>query len=343
MRKQLHKNEDGLASIVIAVLIIIIVSTLVLGFLQIIRREQRKSLDRQLSSQAFYAAESGVNAASKAISEQNFTGNKDTCALRSFDPPAITTGTNILSTDGSVRYTCLLINQKPGSLTYKSIDTNHSTSFPVVASDGVRITSINFNWQDTTAGYASFRSSSDTKFSPLGSWNSVGLLRLDIVPTGTLSHSALLGAGRTYYLYPNTNSGIGPGSVDMNADQSGAIVNGHCTAAGGCNVTVTNVPGGTYFVRVLSYYKPVALEVTAKDATNASKNFVEAQTLVDVTGAAADVSRRIQVTIPRQNYDISDYAIASMETLCKKFVALPPPFSVTDEIGDPACKVLQPL
>ena len=45
----------------------IVMSLIVLGFAQISRRNQRESLDRQLSTQAFYAAESGVNDARELI------------------------------------------------------------------------------------------------------------------------------------------------------------------------------------------------------------------------------------------------------------------------------------
>ena len=341
MPKNINKNESGLASIVIAVLIIIIISTLVLGFLQIIRREQRKSLDRQLSSQAFYAAESGVNDAAKAISQQNYSADKTACAPLSSGPAAITgASSNILSATNNVRYTCLLINQKPGSLTYKSIKTDRSTSFPIVASDGAAITGVTLNWRDTTAGFASFRGPVDNKFTPKAVWGSVGILRVDIVPTGNLNHNSLLAGGRTYYLYPNAGSGVA-GTVDMNAEPSGAIVNGQCNAAAGCAVKIVNVPGGTYYVRVLSMYKPVSLIVTATDATNAAKNLVGAQTLVDATGKAADVARRIQVTIPRENSDLPDYVVATMDSLCKKFLALPSGV-VNDGGGDAACNVVQP-
>ena len=210
MQRNINKNESGLASIVIAVLIIIILSTLVLGFLQIIRREGRKSLDRQLSSQAFYAAESGVNDAAKAISQQNYTGNKITCAPLTSGPPAITgPDSNVLSNTNNVKYTCLLIDQKPGSLAYKGIKTDRSTSFPIVSSDGQPITAITFKWRDTTVPSAAYRLPTDNKFTPKSSWNSVGILRVDIVPTGVLSHGSLVSAGRTYYLYPNGASGGG--------------------------------------------------------------------------------------------------------------------------------------
>jgi hypothetical protein len=55
------RREGGFVSIIVCMIIMTILSLITIGFAQIMAREQRQALDRQLSSQAFYAAESGVN------------------------------------------------------------------------------------------------------------------------------------------------------------------------------------------------------------------------------------------------------------------------------------------
>ncbi|HSX32249.1 MAG TPA: pilus assembly PilX N-terminal domain-containing protein, partial [Candidatus Saccharimonadales bacterium] len=60
-------KESGMVAIMVTIILMIVISLIVLGFAQIARRNQRQSLDRQLSTQAFYAAETGVNDASKVI------------------------------------------------------------------------------------------------------------------------------------------------------------------------------------------------------------------------------------------------------------------------------------
>jgi Tfp pilus assembly protein PilX len=67
-KKIIQNNQDGMASILITILMMIVVSLVVLGFSQVTRTEQRESLNRQLSMQAFYAAESGINDAYSVIS-----------------------------------------------------------------------------------------------------------------------------------------------------------------------------------------------------------------------------------------------------------------------------------
>ncbi len=59
---KLKQNESGLAAIAVTMIIMGIVTLIVVGFATLMRREQRQALDQQLSTQAFYAAESGVNA-----------------------------------------------------------------------------------------------------------------------------------------------------------------------------------------------------------------------------------------------------------------------------------------
>ena len=59
--KRAPKQQEGLISITVAIVFIMIISLIVLGFSQVSRRNARQALDRQLSSQAYYAAESGIN------------------------------------------------------------------------------------------------------------------------------------------------------------------------------------------------------------------------------------------------------------------------------------------
>ena len=53
--------------VLLTMILMIVVGLIVLGFAQISRRNQRQALDRQLSTQAFYAAETGVNDAANLI------------------------------------------------------------------------------------------------------------------------------------------------------------------------------------------------------------------------------------------------------------------------------------
>src|ERR1039458_10050844 len=75
---KIKDDQSGFASIVIASVIILVLSLITVGFAQLMQREQRSALDRQLSSQAYYAAESGINDAVSAINS-GFNVAKSTC------------------------------------------------------------------------------------------------------------------------------------------------------------------------------------------------------------------------------------------------------------------------
>ena len=329
MRKSLHRDQSGLASLVIAVLIIIVLTTMVIGFIQIIGKEQRRSLDRQLSSQAFYAAESAVNDAVSVINS-GYPGNKTQCKpFTGGSNPAELSGTsNILTGNNNVSYPCLLINQQPPTLEYSQVSTSRSTTFPITSATGANYDAVTFSWGDAAGGHK-LRSSSvptNTDFPINSEWNlgalGTGVLRVDIVPFGIGSalRSSLIASVRTYFLYPTTNTSSS-NVVNYAAEPSGAIVSGNCvanTVPNDCSVTISNINTARSYVRIMSMYNPIKVSVKAT-AANVGVNLTGAQALVDATGKASDVLRRIQVRVPHENVDVPDYALASMDTLCKRF------------------------
>jgi Tfp pilus assembly protein PilX len=345
MRARIRKNESGMASLVIAILIVIIVTTIVLGFMQIIRREQRRSLDNQLSSQAYYAAESGVNDAMKAIRQQGFTADKTTCGPLA-SPGPLSGTSNRLTSDGNIQYSCLLIDQSPPTVTFDSISTTHSNVFPLKNNAG-SIKSLMFTWQSPDTVPNKTRNPGFV-FPPAGTlagqWDSLGLLRVDIMPASSVDRASLITNQRTYFMYPTVGGGpittVGYGLPSS----SGAILDGKCSNGTGsntshvCNVIINGLGGiaGPIYVRVLAMYNPVKLTITGTDASGPI-GLSGAQTLVDSTGKAADVLRRIQVRVPFQDADLPDYAIASMDSLCKKFVANPDGSVVSEALGDLTC------
>src|SRR5689334_20404193 len=70
IKRSTHHLDDrqaGMVAIMVMLILMLVISLIVLGFAQISRRNQRQSLDRQLSTQAFYAAETGINDAAEII------------------------------------------------------------------------------------------------------------------------------------------------------------------------------------------------------------------------------------------------------------------------------------
>lgn len=339
-KQKIHQNESGLASLIIAVLIIIVLSTIVLGFMQIIRREQRQALDRQLSQQAYYAAESAVSDAMLAVNEQGFTGNKSTCSPTpavpgySFSDP----NSNKLTADGNVKYSCLLINQTPSTIE-KTLKSNVGQAFPIDAGTA-GISAITFEWedaQDPSGAYKQMRTSSATDFPPAGEnpgqWNAIGLIRLDLVPTSVVNEAALEASVKSLVLYPNNSSA--PSVTSFGSISSGAIVRSTCdTISGKCSATINGL-GGSYYARTAAYYRDVKLTVSATSAAGSPvTKLINGQVVIDATGKASDVTRRIQARVDPSNNAVPDFALASMDSLCKIF-SITPDGSGGDRVNDP--------
>jgi len=110
---------------------------------------------------------------------------------------------------------------------------------------------------------------------------------------------------------------------------NGAIVDGACSYSAvnmDCNATL-NIqdpnPSGDYILVMKSMYKESHIKVATYYNSVAGPpvqtKIKNAQTLVDSTGKAQDVLRRIQVRVPSTNtYDIPDDALNVAGGICKQ-------------------------
>ena len=70
---RLHKDQSGVVSIVISIIIMVILSLIAISFARIMRQEQQQAYERQLHTQAYYAAESAVNDVRREINQNLLT------------------------------------------------------------------------------------------------------------------------------------------------------------------------------------------------------------------------------------------------------------------------------
>jgi len=66
----------------------------------------------------------------------------------------------------------------------------------------------------------------------------------------------------------------------------------------------------------------LGLQITGTDGSGNPVSFTGAQVLIDVTGKAQDVLRRVQVRVPATGTSAnltSDYAMQSTDSICKRF------------------------
>jgi hypothetical protein len=342
-RAQLDKNQEGFASLVIAIVLVLVLSLITVGFAQLMTREQNSALNKQLTNQAYYAAEAGVNDAAKALDEGYSTPKTACQPLQAGDAgysdPAGPNATQYLTdgnqyvggTSSGVQYTCLLINPTPPDLEYGSIGTVGSKVVEITGVDSngnpVAIKNLFISWQDPN-GNTNFVGSGQT-FYPANQWNYPGILRASLVPLDVTNLTNMTGGEYTAFLYPNAGGspendsgyqtypyGSGEGT------NQGVIDNGNCNTGSApldCNVEITGLTDANYILDMRSIYDDTRVTIRAQGITGQFLNIKNAQTMVDSTGEAQDILRRIQVRVPsRNNYAHSDYDLESMSGICKQ-------------------------
>lgn len=338
--KRLRMDQSGMASILITMITMIVVSLIVLGFATISRREQGNTLDQQLSTQAFYAAETGVEDARNVIVNDVKTNTpiaaKTDCTTNTGAGTYPTGAQTVLDAAHQVSYTCLLVNPNLTSVVYDGIG-SQSKVIPIVSAS--TITKLVVNWTPTnnpTPSTANCPTSTTHTFSPAGSWNcSYGVLRMDLVPTqGALTRAGLETSTLTSFLEPMKTGGSANISYSGNVGKA-SVTGAQCNATQ-CTMTIVGLSAtNDLALRLTSIYQ--ASDVTVNAYHGGTLLSQTGQVGVDVTGDAGGVLRRIQVRIPTtfSSNLIPDAAIQSNAAICKRFQVDSTYFHIPADIVNP--------
>lgn len=323
-----HKlNQKGLVSIISTVLIIVIITIVTLSLSVFSRRELRQSLDEQLSSQALYAAESGVNDVVNRLTATTNRLTSDISDCSDLSQNNISTN-RVLDAENNVRYTCVLVDQSP-----PQINTNVTTSQPKLylldpgASDTIK--SLKFVWKDSNTSGSSVGACTTTGcFTPSTAWgstNRLGALRVRLFPAGTggtLTSTTFTDDNAIDIIgFPGSRTGF---SDTMNASDKSRTLYATCISAESiCTVNVDNLSAlnKTYYMQLSSMYKDINVTLTGTNSvSNAQTQFIGAQVSIDSTGAAGDVFKRLSVTIPLgESSNLPIYTLGVGDKLCKRF------------------------
>lgn len=328
-------NQQGFASIAVALTLIIILGLLTTGFAQLARHEQQTALDKQLAVQAFDAAESGINDAVRAIEAHQVPSNTnpDNCyTLPGGASPTI-------SAANTVSYSCVLIDMQPPSLEYSGVDPDEGRSVSFSTSN--TLSELTVSW-GSSSGRNAFRSGFG--FPPRGGWSFPAVLQFSITPLTALDRTSLINNTFNTYMYPMSG---GANTVNYGSAQ-GQVIAGACDTATSakypCSVTITGLSADRYVVHLIDYYDSSNITISGEDASGAAVDFINGQAQVDVTGKAKDVLKRLRVRIPlNQPGRLPDYAVESQD-FCKRQQTEP---STTTYVGlnrnpasasnDPSC------
>ena len=338
--QQRQWQQRGMVSILVTMLLMIVITLIVLGFAQISRRNQRQTVDRQLSTQAFYAAEAGINDARNLIKAAINSGTaipaKPDCTNGSGAAAAFYgVLTPTLDATNQVVYTCLMVDPTPKALLYNDIR-SASTIIPIISSTGTNISTVKLTFlskDGTSNPSAGCPTSTTGAFATTTAWTAsgcgYGVLRFDLVPTnGSLSLSGLQDKTMTSFLVPMSTGGTAtipyPATTPASSTNTNNRVATTCTATG-CTMTITGLSTNQYYMRVSSIYKDVSLVVAANDSAGTPLSLQGAQAVIDATGKAQDVLRRVQVHVPltpSSSNQLPDYAVESTDAICKRFVTM---------------------
>jgi len=326
---KLHNQQDGFASIVIALVLIIVLSLLTIGFAQLARHEQQNALSRQLANQAYYAAESGINDAIADINHGYLTAaftslhnTKAQCIqpsqltpIPSGPPPQLS---NDINTNNGVAYTCVLVDPDPPNL-FKTLEPGQAWNTVFSTTGSSLLKSFDVSWD---ARGMSVPATVNEGFYKVSDWltkNYPAVLEFTITPLSSYDRNQMIANTHTYYLYPR--SGVS-GKFDY-ATATGTIVEANCNGVN-CQVTIDNLPsvssGQSYLIHIVDYYqKSTPMLSNARTyVTNTQVDFSGSQYLIDATGKAHNVLKRLQVRVPKNSLpDLTNYAIEA-SSICKR-------------------------
>lgn len=358
-----NNKENGFASIIIVLTLVIILALMMLGFAKLQNSARLNALDRQLSTQAFYAAESGVNDAENALQKGYRTppGSGGNTCLNTSNPFTLTDGSgnsinynDTLNSASNVAYTCLMVDTHPSTLEYNPVGTSDSKYITFQAYDSAGnpapINSMEISWQAqdgsvvySDRGVGNFPANNQWVTNAGGNAIGPGVIRLSLTPLSSLAPTSLITNTLTAFLYPNGSATGNPGSINYAAtngagtpaayQQQGQIIGGGCKANNPqlkqCNVKITNLGGmSSVLLRFKSMYTPSDVAIKAYSSSDASTgvlNIEGAQAVVDSTGKAQDELRRIQVRVPVQaQYYFPEGVLDAAGSICKQLQVAPP-------------------
>jgi len=342
--------SQGFISIFSVLIIMSILTLIVIGFTTVTQRAQSRTLDNQLNTQAYYAAESGVNA---AISYLNAGGGSKTDCQGVTGSSFFTGYNNGLDSSLGVGYSCVLVSLVNPTLSV-SVPVQGLTLTPVTlplnSSTSQRIKSFQIEWSSTT-GLATIPTINTLNSATAWATNNyLGLVRVDLVPndnSANLNRDALATNSYTFFLYPTTSGATSSFNISNGTNNQGEILYSRCVAnSTSCTATInfSSPQAAKFIMRLQSVYSPTSVTIkNGTDVNNSPTSWKDGQAVIDVTGRANDIFRRIQVYKRlTKNGPTAPFAVQSADSVCKVLQASTPNSTTDSAVNttdDDACRI----
>ena len=349
-----YSAQSGVVSLFTVLFFTILISILIIGFIEITNTEQGESAENNFSGSSYYAAQDGLQDTKLAL-EQYYPGSVASLNANTCTPPSGYSNSIAPASSGlQIGYSCKLINLNPIPINM-TLNDNTSTQTALVPESGTYNT-IQISWHQlaTDGSDIDFRNPAATSLPTYATWAAgkyPAMVRVQIFgypqggnfTTADLTSHNYVGflnpaTGNTYnpITLADLNAGL-PASVQCyNATPPASYDNYACQA----DINVGTLPT-TYnlFVRLRSEYAPNGTHASVEMLDSGTPvNTANTIADVDVTGYAGDVFSRLyaQVTLPTaQNTSlVPEYALESGQGICK-YLEL----TGTSEVSDGGCTV----
>lgn len=322
-------REQGFVSIIVAATVMILLSLITIGFTRVMQREQREALDRQLTRQATYAAESGINATWQYIQASNVVDKeKNQCSYSDGDvykdddgtvfdldagPGPVVKPSPFFDADdatAAIQVTCVLYDKTPTEIRNQSAQ-NEESIFPFEEKDNGNFATITIRWRGEVEGYDS-NCSDGSNFEFPTSLSGTPVLKLDLYNTASFSRDNLANRASYLYLIP-CDSGVS--NISISGQREIYKTNILCVD-GVCSVTldVNSLNSSSFFVRHKLLYGSGEVVMGGVDQSGDTAEIKRAQTVIDVTARAADVVRRLRVHVPYNQAENIPGAVVTVGT-----------------------------
>ena len=372
--KKIH-DESGIASIFVVIFAAILMSVVSVSFITVMLQSQRQATNDELSQTAYDSATSGVEDAKRAIAfclqnssptngcqdTTNGLGSQNCQTLSRISGLGIATSTDpatgnveypIQGSEGAntlnQAYTCVTINNTPSDY---AADMGANTSTVIPLNTSTSSNTLTFQWKALPGHTFTAMPTSTTGFLDFGTWSTrqkyPPVIRLQLIRgVGNPEDST---NASTLFLYP---SSIGSPTADFAVDfvhsapTTGKPAFIFCgTGGNSCSVLLkdTAVPSGNIVTdrsrEPINYLvvTPLYGDASITMKLSGGNYFVGLQDVVDSTGRANDLFRRLQARvdlIPHPTYPNAELSLTG--PLCKNFAVTLTAIDTTSYAG--ACR-----
>lgn len=359
---RIHIHQRGAVSIFVVIFTALLVTVATVSFVRLMMRDQMRATNSDLSQSAYDAALAGVEDAKRAFTYYNQGGVSVPVDFNSCNTvPAIIGATSV--PDLGVRvgpdnlnqaYTCVTINPTPDDY-IKRAGADETHLVPLSSASGATFNRVTIEWFNDVDASGTAVNIGNTAGEMSSDWpqNRPSLLEVQLIQNragqftigqfdnGTSTQSNT----NTLLLYPMDLATPMGYSFSVNNPRRNSVNDlsrvqcvANLASAGrqyACSVNImlpSPVTGGSRanaYLRITPRYNQTEYRITMTNTSSGTPvRFSGAQAVVDSTGRAGDLFRRVQARIEAN--DNAPYPSAAVETnsnLCKTFM-------VTDRYGD---------